>query len=61
MCERSFKTKKIDYKLDITRRRGKKMWLIRVALASMCQHIDAQAQILSFTKSEKLNEELIPA
>lgn len=59
--ERSFKSKKRDYKLSITRTRGRKMWTIRVALACMCQHIDAQAQILSFAKSEKLKEELIPA
>lgn len=55
VCERSFKAKKIDYKLDITRTRGKKMWSIRVALACMCQHIDAQAQmLLSFTEEKKL-------
>ena len=60
VCERSFKTKKIDYKLGITRTRGKKMWSIRVALACMCQHIDAQAQMLSFTNSVKLNKELVP-
>jgi len=55
VCERSFKTKKIGYKLDITRTRGKKMWSIRVALACMCQHIDAQAQMfLSFTEEKKL-------
>lgn len=54
-CERSFKTKKIDYKLGITRTRGKKMWSIRVTLACMCQHIDAQAQmLLSFTEEKKL-------
>ncbi len=40
-CERSFKPEKEDYKLDITRTRGKKMWTIRVTLACMCQHIDA--------------------
>jgi len=46
-CERSFKREKEDYKLNATRTRGKKMWTIRVALACMCQHIDAQAKILS--------------
>ena len=40
-CERSFKREKEDYKLNATRTRGKKMWTIRVALACMCQHIDA--------------------
>ena len=59
--ERSFKSKKRDYKLSITRTRGRKMWTIRVALACMCKHIDAQAQIFGFAKSERLNEELIPA
>ena len=47
VCERSFKREKEDYKLDTTRVRGKKMWTIRVALACMCQHIDAQAKVLS--------------
>lgn len=55
VCERSFKREKEDYKLDITRTRGKKMWTIRVALACMCQHIDAQAKVLSpSTQGEKL-------
>jgi len=54
-CERSFKREKEDYKLGTTRTRGKKMWTIRVALACMCQHIDAQAKVLSsFTKEEEL-------
>lgn len=61
VSERSFKVKKRDYKLTATRTRGRKMWTIRVALACMCQHIDAQTQILSFAKSKKLKEEPIPA
>ena len=44
-CERSFKREKEDYKLNATR--GKKMWTIRVALACMCQHIDAWSKVLS--------------
>ena len=46
-CERSFKREKEDYKLNATRGERKKMWTIRVALACMCQHINAQAKILS--------------
>ena len=42
-----YKREKEDYKLNPTRTRGKKMWTIRVALACMCQHIDAQAKMLS--------------
>lgn len=50
-----FKVKKRDYKLTATRTRGRKMWTIRVALTCMCQHIDAQAQmLLSFVEEKKL-------
>jgi hypothetical protein len=39
-----------------TRVRGKKMWTIRLALACMCQHIDAQTKMLSPSIQE---EELV--
>lgn len=57
VCERSFKREKKVYKLAIIRTRGEKMWFIRVALGCMCQHIDAQAEVLlSFTEEEKFVE-----
>jgi transposase len=44
--ERAYKTKKIDYKLAALRTRGKKRWLIRTMIVSMCQHVDAQARAI---------------
>ncbi|MEA1964687.1 MAG: transposase [Candidatus Aerophobetes bacterium] len=57
ISERSFKVKKRDYKLTATRTRGRKMWAIRVALACMCQHIDAQAKALG-VREEKSQDVL---
>jgi hypothetical protein len=39
--ERSNKRKKIDYQLEHDRVRSDYQWMIRYALAAMCQHIDA--------------------
>ncbi|MBU0531858.1 hypothetical protein KKB18_05935 [bacterium] len=39
--ERSFKRKKIDYKLENARVRSRSYWFIRSMLTAMCQHVDA--------------------
>jgi hypothetical protein len=50
--ERSNKRKKIDYQLEHDRVRSDYQWMIRYALAAMCQHIDAWYDIAKeqFTK-----------
>ncbi|MEA1965107.1 MAG: transposase [Candidatus Aerophobetes bacterium] len=55
--ERSFKSKKKDYKLSITRTRGRKMWIIQTALASMCKHIDAQATALGISERKRVKKQ----
>jgi len=42
--ERSNKREKVDYRLEATRHRSTKMWLARIFVIMMCQHMDAWYQ-----------------